>query len=53
MGYAFINFVDPIYILKFYDEMNGKAWDRFKSEKICQLTYGRIQGQQNLIDNFS
>ena len=44
MGYAFINFVDPIYILKFFDEMNGKSWDRFKSEKICELTYGRIQG---------
>lgn len=53
MGYAFINFVDPVFILKFYEEMNNKSWDRFKSEKICELTYGRIQGQANLIDNFS
>ena len=31
VGYAFINFVDAIFILKFYEEFNGKNWKRFNS----------------------
>ena len=52
MGYAFINFVDSIFILKFFEEFNGQKWECFNSEKICELTYGRIQGKQNLIEHF-
>ena len=53
VGYAFINFVDPIFIIPFYEDLNGKPWQRFNSEKICEITYGRIQGKQNLDENFS
>lgn len=35
MGYAFINFVDAIFIAEFYNEFNGKKWSCFNSEKIC------------------
>lgn len=52
VGYAFINFIDSIFILKFFEEFNGKKWECFNSEKICEITYGRIQSKQSLIDHF-
>lgn len=52
VGYAFINFISPLYILKFFEEFNGQRWEKFKSEKICQLAYARIQGHQALLLNF-
>ena len=48
-GYAFINLVHPIIILSLYREFNGKSWTNFNSEKICQLTYGRLQGTEQLL----
>lgn len=53
IGYAFINFVDPVYIVPFFEDMNSKAWENFNSEKICQIAYGRIQGKQALSENFT
>jgi len=53
IGYAFINFVDPVYIVPFFEDMNSKAWENFNSEKICQIAYGRIQGKQALSENFN
>jgi hypothetical protein len=44
--------VNSIYILKFFEEFNGKKWECFNSEKICDLKYGRIQGKQQLVDHF-
>ena len=35
VGYAFINFKHYDTIVKFYNEFNGKKWNRFNSEKIC------------------
>ena len=52
VGYAFINFVSSLYILKFFEEFNGNRWECFNSEKICEITYGRIQGKSNLIEHF-
>ena len=31
--------------------MDNQSWETFNSEKICQITYGRIQGKRNLVDN--
>lgn len=42
VGYAFINMTDPIYVLTLYEDLNGRSWQHFNSEKICALTYGRI-----------
>ena len=28
------------------------GWDRYNSEKICELAYARIQGTTNLMDHF-
>ena len=41
-GYAFINFTDVCFIPPFYEEINRKKWNKFKSSKICELRYGRI-----------
>lgn len=51
IGYAFINFVDPVYIVPFYEDMDNQSWETFNSEKICEITYGRIQGKRNLVEN--
>ncbi|CAG9324497.1 unnamed protein product [Blepharisma stoltei] len=52
VGYAFIDFIDYRYIPAFYLEFEGKKWERFNSDKICSLAYGRIQGRQALIQHF-
>lgn len=52
VGYAFINMSDPIFVVSLYEDLHGQTWERFNSEKICELTYGRIQGKHALVDNF-
>lgn len=52
VGYAFVNFLDPSVIPALYREMNGNKWEEFKSEKICAITYARIQGRAALIQHF-
>jgi len=53
VGYAFINMTAPIYVLDLFEDLAGRTWERFNSEKVCQVAYGRIQGKAALIDNFS
>ncbi|KAI0566071.1 Mei2-like protein [Gracilaria domingensis] len=52
VGYAFINFTKPEYIEPFYNAFHGKKWGRFNSEKVCEITFARIQGRQQLIAHF-
>eukprot|EP01100_Stratorugosa_tubuloviscum_P008071 TRINITY_DN3355_c0_g1_i1.p1 TRINITY_DN3355_c0_g1~~TRINITY_DN3355_c0_g1_i1.p1 ORF type:complete len:153 (-),score=47.19 TRINITY_DN3355_c0_g1_i1:47-451(-) len=52
VGYAFINFRNCKYIVKFFEEFNNKKWEKFNSEKVCLLTYARIQGKNCLISHF-
>ncbi|MCQ2816294.1 MAG: hypothetical protein MJ252_03410 [archaeon] len=52
LGFAFINFVEPLHIILFYDLYRGKKWKRFNSEKICELVYAKIQGKKDLIAHF-
>ena len=54
-GYAFINFVNPLHILYFYEKFNGKKWVHFESSKICELNSAHFQGVneiQNHAKNF-
>lgn len=51
-GYAFINFNDYKDIISFYEHYNGKRWNMFKSEKICSVTYARIQGKDSMMKRF-
>lgn len=52
VGYAFINFTRTEFIPAFYTEFHGHKWGRFNSEKVCEITYARIQGKSNLIGHF-
>jgi len=52
VGYAFINFMNPISIIEFFNDFNDKMWPRFNSVKVCKITYARIQGKDNLIEHF-
>jgi len=52
VGYAFINFNDPAHILPFFREFSGHKWRNFNSEKVCALTFARIQGKQAMIARF-
>lgn len=52
VGYAFINMVSPSHIIPFYQDFNGKRWDKFNSEKVASLAYARIQGKAALVTHF-
>jgi RNA recognition motif 2 len=51
-GYAFINFVDFHDILPFHRRYFGKHWSTFNSDKICDITYARIQGKAAMLKRF-
>lgn len=52
VGYAFINFIEPTSIISFARRVLGKRWPRFNSDKICHLSYARIQGKLALVEKF-
>jgi len=52
VGYAFINFFESAPIVDFFRLLNDKKWDKFNSEKVCKITYARLQGQDALLDHF-
>ena len=52
VGYAFINFKGLRELCTFYSNFNGKKWEKFNSEKICTLTYARVQGRERLVTHF-
>jgi len=52
VGYAFINFIKPEYIPSFFKEFNGQTWEKFNSQKVCSITYARIQGKNSMIEHF-
>lgn len=51
-GYAFINFVDTRDIMAFHRQYFGKHWRTFNSDKICDITYARIQGKAAMLKRF-
>jgi len=51
-GYAFVNFVDFRDVVRFHEAYNGKPWKIFKSDKICDITYARIQGKAGMMKRF-
>ncbi|KAK9821713.1 hypothetical protein WJX81_001329 [Elliptochloris bilobata] len=52
VGYAFINMVDPRYIIPLVQRFNHKKWEKFNSEKVCHISYARIQGKNALVTHF-
>lgn len=51
-GYAFINFANSKDILPFHRRYYGKHWSTFNSDKICDITYARIQGKAAMLKRF-
>ena len=51
-GYGFINFINSYYIPYFYYMFNGKNWSGSNSQKICEITYSKIQGKNQLIKHY-
>ncbi len=43
-GFAFINFVNPLHIILFYEHFEGRNWNFIESCKICSLNMANYQG---------
>lgn len=52
VGYCFINFIEPAYITAFVKDFEGQRWKSFNSEKVCTITFARIQGKNAMISRF-
>ena len=52
LGYGFINLKNYEDITEFYNELNGYRWIKHNSDKICALSYARIQGLNELLKHF-
>jgi hypothetical protein len=44
--------VDPGWIPPLVQRFNAKKWEKFNSEKVCHISYARIQGKQALVTHF-
>ncbi|PYI10899.1 meiosis protein MEI2 [Aspergillus sclerotiicarbonarius CBS 121057] len=61
VGYAFINFEDPIDIIDFVNARAGRTWNCFNSDKVAEVSYASsysskskwtIQGKDCLVQKF-
>ncbi|OHF00555.1 RNA recognition domain-containing protein 2 [Colletotrichum orchidophilum] len=52
VGYAFINFVDPLDIIDFVNTRGNQRWNCFKSDKVAEISYATIQGKDCLVQKF-
>lgn len=52
VGYAFINFLDNKDIIEFVNQFHGEKWRSFNSDKICKVSFARLQGKEALINRF-
>ncbi|ETB56707.1 hypothetical protein YYC_05355 [Plasmodium yoelii 17X] len=52
VGYAFINFIHPHYAELFIKFFNNYKLNAFKSNKICTVTWGRVQGLKANIEHY-
>ena len=52
LGYAFVNFLSHADAVRAYAAFHNRRWDEFNSKKVCEITYGRVQGQDELVQHF-
>ncbi|KAJ5205612.1 RNA recognition motif 2 [Penicillium cf. griseofulvum] len=52
VGYAFMNFGDPIDILTLIHAREGKSWPDCISSKRTEISYATLQGKDTLISKF-
>jgi hypothetical protein len=48
LGYAFINFVEPLHIILFYESYHNKRWMLYKSDKKMDMSYADKQGKKDI-----
>ncbi len=51
LGYAFINFINSLHIVYFYNHFKSRKWLQFNSYKECDLTFAKYQGKYELTSN--
>ncbi|KAL5706623.1 hypothetical protein ACHQM5_024768 [Ranunculus cassubicifolius] len=51
-GYAFVNFTHPDAAWTFNLSWRNRKWPDFKSSKIREITYAKLQGKEELIKQF-
>ncbi|CAA7049753.1 unnamed protein product [Microthlaspi erraticum] len=52
VGYGFVNMTSPEAAWRFYKAFHLQRWEVFNSQKICQVTYARVQGLEDLKEHF-
>ena len=52
LGYAFINFINPLHIVQFYHVFKSREWLYYNSYKECDLSFAKYQGKMELTSNF-
>lgn len=52
VGYAFINMLRPAFVVPLVERFNNRKWEKFNSEKVCTITYARIQGKNAMVAHF-
>ncbi|KAI8609067.1 RNA recognition motif 2-domain-containing protein [Chytriomyces sp. MP71] len=52
VGYAFINFIDPLSIVSFSARVTGQRWPKFNSAKLPVLVPAKIKTKAQFIEQF-
>lgn len=52
VGYAFINYLHTSYAQSFKKEYQGHKLTAFKSHKVCEVSWGRVQGLKANIEHY-
>ncbi|KAF8090656.1 hypothetical protein N665_0470s0021 [Sinapis alba] len=52
VGYGFVNMTSPEAAWRLYKAFHLQRWEVFNSRKICQITYARVQGLEDLKKHF-
>ncbi|KFK33554.1 hypothetical protein AALP_AA5G028600 [Arabis alpina] len=52
VGYGFVNMTSPEAAWRLYKAFHLQRWEVFNSHKICQITYARVQGLEDLEEHF-
>ncbi|CAH2065987.1 unnamed protein product [Thlaspi arvense] len=52
VGYGFVNMTTPEALWRLYKAFHHQQWGAFRSKKICEVTYARLQGVESLKEHF-
>lgn len=53
LGYAFINMRNPAASERLFDAFHTLRWVNYKTRKVAEVTYARLQGKQALLAHFN